>query len=563
MILRPRDYQEAAHESIYEYFRTHTTGNPLVAMPTGTGKAIVIAMLIERALKWYPGTKILCLTHVKELIKQNFDKLKWLWPHAPAGLYSAGLKKEEHHYPITFAGIRSIFRRSQLFGHIDLILIDEAHLVSDADSAMYVEFLAKMKIINPRLRVIGLTATKWRTGMGLLTNGKIFDDVCFDLTSLEAFNWLLNEGYLKPLIPQPMEMQFDLKGVQTSNTGDYNLGQLQDAVDQTELNHRAIRQIMEKGADRKHWLLFASGVEHALHLGEILDGLGVPVAVVHSRMADGERDANIAGFLSGKYRAIVNNGILTTGFDYPEIDLIAVLRPTKSSSLWVQMLGRGTRPVYAGGYDLGTRDGRLAAIYYGGAPNCLVLDFARNTIRLGPINEPVIPKQKGAGGGGGEAPVKECPACGTYVHASVTVCPYCHAEIPRYLKITDEAGTAELIKQVETQPPPPVQPVVEEFDVHKVTYQLHQKEGKPDSMKVVYYVGKYARYQEWVCFEHEKIKGKARNWWRQRTPIPPPETTEEALEMAQALAVPTTIKVRTDTHFKEIIGYGNIVRPES
>ena len=163
-------------------------------------------------------------------------------------------------------------------------------------------------------------------------------------------------------------------------------------------------------------------------------------------MTDDDRDSAILGFKSGKYQAIVNYGVLTTGFDFPEIDMIAVLRPTKSSGLWVQMLGRGTRPVYGDNFDLTLRDGRLEAIRNGDAPNCLVLDFARNTERLGPINDPVMPNPKGKGKGG-EAPVKLCPHCNSYNHASATICSFCGGEMPRTLKFEPTSSNAVLIRQ--------------------------------------------------------------------------------------------------------------------
>lgn len=546
-----RDYQDACIVSLFDYFAEHTTGNPLVALPTGTGKSIIMAGFIERALKLYPGTKILILTHVKELIAQNYKAMKALWKTAPAGIYSAGLNKREHHYPITFAGIASIHKRSQQFGHQDLIFIDECHLVGDKESAMYIHFIQKLKKINPNLRVIGGTATKWRMGMGLLTNGNIFTDVCFDLTDMRGFNWLLSEGYLKPLIPKPMEVEFDLSGVGTT-AGEYKQNDLQQAVDVDELNIAAVNEIMKHGADRKHWLIFASGVDHALHLQTLLHNEGVGCTTVHSRMTDDERDANIIGFRSGKYQAIVNYGVLTTGFDFPEIDLIAVLRPTKSSGLWVQMLGRGTRPVYGENADTSSRDGRLKAMHTGGAPNCLVLDFARNTERLGPINDPVMPRKKGEGKPG-EAPVKLCPQCNCYNHASATVCAFCGCEMPRTLKFLPTASDAVLIKTTT------VEPVYVVYDIVRVVYQRHQKQDKPDSMRVSYYTKGMRKFDEWILLEHSgAAQHRARLWWMRRMPGPAPETITEALMLAENLAVPAQIKVRTDTKFPEILDHNLI-----
>jgi DNA repair protein RadD len=184
--IKIRDYQEAAIESIFKYFEDGNTGNPLVALPTGTGKSIVITEFIRRAFTAYPKQRFMKLTHVKELIEQNYKTLRRIWPMAPAGIYSSGLRKRESHFPITFAGIASVVNCPELFGRIDLIFIDEAHLVSPKEGTMYQTFINKLKEVNPHLKVIGFTATHYRLGQGLLTEaGGLFTDVCFDLTSVQ------------------------------------------------------------------------------------------------------------------------------------------------------------------------------------------------------------------------------------------------------------------------------------------------------------------------------------------------------------------------------------------
>lgn len=134
---------------------------------------------------------------------------------------------------------------------------------------------------------------------------------------------------------------------------------------------------------------------------------GIPTTCIHSKLTKDERTERLAGLKSGKYRAAVNNNILTTGFDLPSIDLIAVIRPTNSPGLWVQMLGRGTRPVYAPGFDLWSTAGRLAAIEAGSKQDCLVLDFAGNTRRLGPINDPVLPRKRATERGSTSTPLRK------------------------------------------------------------------------------------------------------------------------------------------------------------
>lgn len=548
MILRP--YQNEAIVAIYNYFMT-ASGNPVVAMPTGTGKSVVIGEFVRGIFQHYPHQRVMMLTHVKELIEQNMSKLQHLWPTAPAGIYSAGIGRRESHYPITFAGIASVASKASFFGHQDLVLIDECHLVSTKADTMYREFLSALKKVNPRLKVIGFTATNYRLGLGLLTEGDLFSDVCFDLTGLEAFNHLIAQGYISPLIPRRTNMIFDISEVHISG-GEYKQGELQAAVDKSELTYTAVREMIELGQDRQHWLIFASGVEHAEHVASMLEHFQIPTCVVHSKMNGDARDEAIAGFKSGKYRAAVNNNVLTTGFDFPEIDMIGMLRPTSSPGLWVQMLGRGTRPVYAPGFDLDTTEGRLAAINAGPKKNCLVLDFAGNTRRLGPINDPVIPRAKGKGGGG-TAPVKICEACLTYNHAGVRHCINCGSEFPKELKINGTSYTDEIIKSS--------MPQVEVFKVDRVIYTEHRKRNaspwdmRPPSMQVAYYCG-LRMFREWVCFEHSGFAlHKAHEWWKLRSWDEPPVSVKEAIAQVNTLTTPTHIRVWVKKQNDEVMAY--------
>lgn len=526
-MISPRSYQIEAAQSVPNYFMTHS-GNPVVAMPTGTGKSVVIAMLLQMVYHYWPGQRVMVLTHVKELIQQNYDKLMTLWPAAPAGVYSAGLNRKESNRKITFAGIGSVVKKAQLFGHIDLVLIDEAHLVSPNDETLYQFFLAALKAVNPHVRVIGFTATPWRLGTGRITEDGIFTDVCFDITGMQAFNRLIAEGFLAPLIPRQTKMLLDIEGVHMRG-GELIASELQHAVDKYEVTQAALRETLELAYDRRHWLIFASGVEHACNIADMLNDMGVPTVAIHSKMGDAQRDQAIIDFKAGKYRAAVNNNVLTTGFDFPAIDCIIVLRPTASTVLWVQMLGRGTRPFQCDEYK---------------KENCLVLDFAGNTRRLGPINDPVIPRKKGDKAGG-EAPVKLCGSCATYNHASVTHCAYCGAEFTFKVKIKQTAASDELLRGEA--------PLVEVFKVDHITYSTHEKAGRPPMMKVTYYCG-LRSFSEYVCIQHDGFaQRKARQWWRERSSAPFPESTEAALTMTSSLTAATHLRIWVNKQYPEIL----------
>jgi DNA repair protein RadD len=239
-------------------------------------------------------------------------------------------------------------------------------------------------------------------------------------------------------------------------------------------------------------------------------------------------------FKTGKLTAITGMNVFTTGFDHPPVDLIVVLRPTVSPGLHVQLLGRGTRPY--DGSDPNFPEPKL---------NCLVLDFANNCRRLGPINDPRIPRKKGKGTG--EVPIKICEECGTYNHAAARFCcnPDCNVEFKFQTKLTNVAYTGQIIKS-ET-------PILETFDVSKVIYHRHDKIGSMPTIKVSYFVG-LKRFTEYKCPEHSGFARRSfESWWKQRHNSEPPKTTDEALSIISMLRIPKRIRVWTNKKFAEIM----------
>ena len=550
-----RDYQTEAVNSLYSYFRNHKEGNPILGIPTGAGKTLVIAGFIKDVLTRWSDQKIVICTHVKEIIKQNHTKMMQLWPQCPAGIYSAGLRRKDLYRNVTFSGIGSIHRNPSLFADTNLLIVDEADMVSPSDTTMYLKFINGIKEFNPRLRVIGLTATPWRSKSGLLTEGDgIFTDICFDMTSVSNFNWLLDEGYLVPLIPKQTNTFLDVSGVKTSGD-EYNQKQLQAAVDDHDLTLAALEEVCSYiGNERKSWLIFCSGIEHSIHTASIANDLDIPCGIVHSgnkefKMSTEERDSQIAKFESHEYKAITNNSVLSVGYDNTKIDLIVHLRPGRSSRKWVQELGRGTRPDYAAGFDLTTKQGRLDSIYASGKHNCMVMDYGRNTPRLGPINDPVIPgsKRHSSMRGGGDGPVKECPNCQVYIPAGSKECFHCGYLYPDTLNIETSAGTKELIKKIEEPPR------IETFNVQYVTYKKHEtKATVRPSLKVTYCSG-LANFTEYVAMESPRAVQHCRAWWIQRSQTPVPSNVDEALTQVNRLKVPAQLSVWTNKKYPEIV----------
>lgn len=411
-----RDYQTRAIDQLYDWFGKGNAGNPCIVLPTGSGKSHVIAALCKDAIQNWPETRVLMLTHVKELIEQNAEKMLLHWPEAPLGIYSASIGSKVLGEPITFAGIQSIRTKAEQIGHVDLVIVDECHLINHKDEGGYRGLIDRLNAINPALRVIGFTATPYRLGHGLITDKPALFDDLIEPTSIEE---LVFKGYLAPLRSKITGLRLDTTGVRKRG-GEFIESELYKAVDTKDNNRKAVAEIIALAGDRKAWLVFCSGVQHAENIRVILEEQGIPAACVTGDTPKAERERIIGEFKTGKIRALTNANVLTTGFDYPDIDLIAMLRPTMSASLYVQMAGRGMRPKSH-------------------TDHCLVLDFAGVVQAHGPITA-VRPSRKG-GDGTGEAPVKVCEACGELCHLSARECTCCGtpfpAREPKRLKLHD------------------------------------------------------------------------------------------------------------------------------
>jgi DNA repair protein RadD len=519
-----RPYQREAIEAIYGAFRAGTNA-PLIVMPTGSGKAPTLCTFIREALEQWPDQRMLMLVHVRELVDQNYRTMLRIWPEAPVTIYSAGLKSRDLSGQVVFGSIQSLFRKAYDLQKVDLIIIDEAHLIPASGEGMYRKLLADLAAVNGGpVPMVGFTATPFRLGSGSLVEGegRVFDRIAHEVGLIE----LIDGGYLCPPVAKAMRTRLDTKGVATRG-GEFVAGQLQAAVDREEITRAACAEIVAAGADRRSWLVFSTGVDHARHIRDELRSLGVSCETVTGDTPTAERDRIIRAYRTGAVRCLTNDSVFTTGFDAPGTDLIAVLRPTQSAGLWVQMVGRGTR----------TAEGKT---------DCLVLDFGRNAFRHGPLD-----RIRGKIKVGGPAPVKECPDCHSIIPAGCLECPDCgHVwEIPRERKQHEaKAAVAPLLSSQASDWLP----------VTKVGYREHRKPGSPSSLRVDYHCG-LARYSEWVCLEHQGyVRQKAEQWWSARDTTGPgtaplvPATVAQALESTWRLDEPTSIRVRPDGRFFRI-----------
>ncbi len=503
--MKLRDYQQEAVDSIFKYYDDGNTGNPIISAATGAGKSLIIGEFVRCVLQRYPGERIIMAAHVADLISQNYQKIVAQWPEAPVGIYSAGLGKKQPWASIVCGGVQSMYKKSEIFGYRAFILLDECQMLSPKDDGMYMRFIIELKKQNPYLKVIGFSATPWREKGGSLIDQKnaIFTDIIYDI----GIGYLVKRGYLSPLISKSSLIQADLSGVKTLG-GEYNLKQAAEALDRDELTKAAIGEIEILAKDRKHFLFFCAGVGHSLHVRDELRSRGWDADIITGETPQAERSKMLDKFRKSKSRyALVNNAVLTTGTDLPNVDCLVFLRATKSASLYIQICGRGARPIYAKGYDLSTDEGRLAAIAAGKKPNCVVLDYAGNIERFGAVDLIEMPHsgKKSDKEGPISPPQKICPNCREPVFIGTTECKCGHIfELDDKPKHDDTASNAAIMA-AEIKP--------ERYEVAKVIYKTHVGASGVPTLRVQYYDHFGFIASEYICFSHTGFaRSKATQW---------------------------------------------------
>jgi len=368
-----RPYQRDAVNATIEHFRG-SDKPAVIVLPTGAGKSLVIAELARIA-----RGKLLVLAHVKELVEQNYQKYESYG--LKASIYSAGLKQKSTSQQITFASIQSVARNLDDFNDdYSLVIIDECHRVSDTHhniqagdkpTGQYYQVIDKLRQTNPRLKLLGLTATPYRMGVGWVyqyhyhgivraVEARPFERCIYEL----PLRYMIKNGFLtEPNRINAAITHYDFSTLQANGSGGFNSTEVNQLLAQHPRVTETICQQIADLADsksRQGVMIFAATVEHAAEVCGYLQHLGLSVALVTGSTPVPERDRLIAAFKRREIVFLVNVAVLTTGFDAPHVDMIAILRPTESVSLYQQIVGRGLR------LSEGKKD-------------CLVIDYAGNS----------------------------------------------------------------------------------------------------------------------------------------------------------------------------------------
>ena len=379
-VFQLRDYQQEAVSAVLKHFRK-TNESAVIVLPTGSGKSLVIAELARLAKR-----KILVLTHVKELVEQNHQKYESYG--ITAGIYSAGLKLKETQHQVTFASIQSAARNLDDFNEpYSLIIIDECHRVNLAsaelakeitkgesknaskdgykdeskeqsqersskpsNSNQYQQIIEKLMQVNPEVKLLGLTATPYRLGMGWIykkhyrgfmrsEEKRPFEHCIYEL----PLRYLIKRQYLtEPNLVDATIEHYDFSSLRTNASGEYSPTDINHLLNKNpRVTQSIIEQIIELGHKRQGIMVFAATVEHAK---EVFSYLPAKLSALITGATDNtERDKLIKAFKRKEIKYLVNVSVLTTGFDAPHVDMIAILRPTQSVSLYQQIIGRGLR----------------------------------------------------------------------------------------------------------------------------------------------------------------------------------------------------------------------------
>jgi DNA repair protein RadD len=338
-----RPYQTEAVQATLAHFRRENSP-AVIVLPTGAGKSLVIAELARQD----PG-RVLILAHVRELVEQNHDKFFSFG--VESGIYSAGLDRKDISQKTIFGSIQSVARAPHsFFQDFSLLIIDECHRVSMEGETQYQQVIAKLQTANPALKVLGLTATPYRMGFGWIYEfhnqknllqaaaPRFFKKCVYELTT----RYMIRNRYLTP----PIRIDAPVACYDFSSLRIHGLHYFQAEIeklltDQKRVTQGIIENIVELSKDRQGVMVFTSSVKHA---GEILRYLPPYIsAMIVGDTESKDREEAIADFKAKKIKFLVNVSVLTTGFDAPHVDVIAILRPTESDSLYQQIVGRGLR----------------------------------------------------------------------------------------------------------------------------------------------------------------------------------------------------------------------------
>jgi len=533
----PYEHQKKALNDLWEAMQRDNV-NPCCCVPTGGGKTIIAGYLASAYRKLFPEKRIVILAHVGELVKQNQETVEAIC-NEPVGIYCSSVQgRKDVDQNIICASIQSIFKRTTIgsktspkCGQFDLIIVDEAHRIPDDSETMYRTFLYEQGWLEGGVggpKIVGLSATPYRLGTGKIYGlGRLFTELAHNMSVLE----LIDKGILCAPVSQRGAVKTNFSKTKT-NRGEFDANSIAETM-HPNLPFIA-KEIVEKAGERKKWILFTANIKQAEDIAQLLRDQNVSAETIHSKMPKKDRDQVIADFRNGKFKALANVNCLTEGFDVKDIDLVALVRPTKSTSLYVQMVGRGLRT-------------------HPNKEDVLILDFGQNVSRHGPIDLPFVRAEQEEGKKKKGMPGKHCPECGFGpMPIATAICTECGHAFPKpQSKLQTKASLLGVLSkpmwfQVVSVTCTDYRSIYTGKYSLRVTYTICDPDDPSTKMDV----------SEFLPFNHSSdyAKKKCANFWTMRGgKFPIPDNPKSAMDrIGELTEKPVMIQIKRSQNGKHI-----------
>ncbi|GGW75556.1 DEAD/DEAH box helicase [Alteromonas halophila] len=402
MNLRP--YQKEAVDALLLFYLQQGTSSGLCVLPTASGKTVIFSEFIRQLVEIKPATRVLILAHTQEIVAQNADKLQRICPQADIGVCCSGLGRKEIK-PITSASRDTIYCEISQYPQWDLVIVDEAHLISPDELTRYKMILESIRLFSSDVKVIGFTATPFRT-----VHGKIYgeEEAAFfsSLIFRKRIDELVNSGYICPV----HAVKVNSAGIADTSTvrvtkHDFNATDLERVTVGQKLVENIVTDWLSKTSANMPTVFYASSVAQGEIFEQLLAEQGFHYPLITARTPKQDRKQILNDFDAGLLDGIVNVATLTTGWDAPRLACIVVARPTLSAALFMQIVGRGLR-------------------LHKGKTETLLLDYGQNLSRFG-VLERVRPVMENRREFWDTEQVAVCPVCDSIVSVYQLDCPFC------------------------------------------------------------------------------------------------------------------------------------------
>lgn len=446
-----RPYQLELIEVVWqEMFHSPTV---LAQLPTGGGKTLCFSHLIKKGMEAKSDMRTMVIMGRIDLVTQTERAIARVVERKHIGVYCGTINRKELNRQVTVASIQSL-RALHSVPFVNMLIIDEVHNLDEENKGGYLNFVEKLKVVNPKLKVIGFTATPFRNRGYIFGEDKLFKKLSYKKTIQD----MIAMGFLcRPILKQS-DNAFDTSTLRT-RAGEYMQEDVDVLVSNEHTMELQIKEALKNQVGRISIAWATANIDHCNRVLNALEKEGEYATSVHSKQNRDTRNANLSAFMGGSCRHMVFVSVLSEGFDHPPIDCVVLMRPTRSPVLYVQTVGRGLR-------------------IYENKKDCLVLDYGQVVRELGPLDDPKVKGKKGEG----EAVLKCCPQCSVWCFGGCMTCPECSFAFPPPLapeeKLTKRHdATAQILSEAQ-------KPTTEVLG--PITITMHEAKSGNMCVRIIY-----------------------------------------------------------------------------